>query len=603
MTTFPPLPLGALPTDDGVHFRVWAPDAETITLVLDDASERTLPLDPHDHGYFECTVEGLAPDALYRYRIDGEGPFPDPASRFQPEGVHGPSMVVDPTAFEWQDHEWQPPSREELVFYELHIGTFSATGTYAGVQQRLAYLKDLGVTAIELMPVADFPGQRNWGYDPAAFYAPSRAYGTPYGLRALVDAAHREGLAVFLDVIYNHLGPDGAYVAAFAPMFTEGHQTPWGPAINLDDTYSEGVRHFFIDNAIHWLREYHLDGLRLDATHALKDDSETHFLAELRDRVHAEVDGPRRTLIAEDPRNINTFLTPRSTGGYGLDGIWTDDFHHQVRHMTAGDAHDYFANYAGHRAPELATTIRDGWFYQGQPGAATGEPFGTDPSDVAPDQCVVCIQNHDQIGNRPLGNRLTDDVSLAVYRAASALLLFAPETPLLFMGQEWAASTPFLFFTDHHDELGEQVRTGRREEFSHLADFDGTIPDPQAQDTFERSKLKWDECEANRHQRTLALYRDLLALRPELDGDADVTVHSDYALTVRRCDHVLLVALADDETIPLPDQTEVLLHTELKKYASDPTSPYVDRGTLETAAGAPIHFPRAAALLAAVRDA
>ncbi len=601
MTAFPHRPLGAFPTDDGVTFRVWAPNADAITLLLDDDGS-TLPLEPTDHGYFERAVDGLEPGARYRYRLDDEGPFPDPASRFQPEGVHGPSVVVDPDAFAWQDADWQPPPRDEWVVYELHIGTFSATGTYSGVQERLAYLKDLGVTAIELMPVADFPGRWNWGYDHAALYAPSRAYGTPYGLRALVDAAHRAGLAVILDVIYNHLGPDGAYVAAFAPMFTEKHHTPWGPAINLDDTHSAGVRHLFIDNAIHWLREYHFDGLRLDATHALKDDSDTHFLAELHDRVHAEVDGPPRTLIAEDPRNVSTLVQPRSEGGFGLDGVWTDDFHHQIRHMTAGDTHQYFASFAGHRAPELATTIRDGWFYQGQPDH-TGADFGTDPSPVDWDQCVICIQNHDQIGNRPTGNRLTDDISDAVYRAASALLLFTPEMPLLFMGQEWAATTPFLFFTDHNEELGEQVRAGRAEEFDHFADFDGTIPDPQAQDTFERSKLRWSERDAGRHRRMLALYQDLLRLRAELDGAPEITVHSDYALTLRRGEHVLLVALADEETIPLPDRTEVLFHTELKKYAPEPVSPFVDNGTLDTAAsGAPIHFPRAAALVAAERE-
>ena len=603
MTAFPQRPLGAFPTDDGVHFRVWAPTVESVTLVLDgDELPAPVALDPQDHGYFEATVDGLQPGTRYRFRIDGDGPFPDPASRFQPEGVHGPSMVVDPAGFEWQDTTWTPPTRDELIFYELHIGTFSPTGTYAGVQERLAYLKQLGVTAIELMPVADFPGQRNWGYDPAALYAPSRAYGTPYGLRALVDAAHRVGLAVFLDVIYNHLGPDGAYVAAYAPMFTDKHQTPWGAAINLDDTHSDGVRHFFIDNAIHWLREYHFDGLRLDATHALKDDSETHFLAELRDRVDAEVDGPRRYLIAEDPRNISTFVQPRAEGGYGMDGVWTDDLHHQIRHMTAGDTHQYYASFAGHRAPELATTIRDGWFYQGQPDPTSGEPFGTDPSRVDYDQCVVCIQNHDQVGNRPHGNRLTDDISMGVYRAASALLLFAPETPLLFMGQEWAASTPFLFFTDHHDALGEQVRAGRASEFEQIS-ASGSIPDPQAQDTFAQSKLQWDERKRNAHARTLALYRDLLALRHDVAGDPTVTVHSDYAVTIRRGSHVLLVALADAETIPLPDDTDVLMHTELKKYAPAPLTPYVDNGTLETASsGAPIHFPRAAALMAVDRD-
>lgn len=584
--SFPQRPLGALVHSDGVQFRVWAPEANAIELVLANA-DAPLPLDATGHGYFERFVEGLTPGARYRYLLDGDGPFPDPASHYQPDGVHGPSAVVDPSAYDWSDADWSGIRRDELVFYELHVGTFSAEGTYAGVQKRLGYLKELGVTAIELMPVADFPGDRNWGYDPAAFYAPSRTYGTPDELRALVDAAHEEGLAVFLDVIYNHLGPDGAYLAAFAPMFTDKHETPWGQAINLDDTHSEGVRHLFIDNAIHWLQEYHFDGLRLDATHALKDDSDTHFLAELHDRVEAEVDPPHRHLIAEDPRNLNHFVQPRAEGGFGLDGIWTDDFHHQMRHLTAGDSEGYFANFAGHTAEQIATTVRDGWYYQGQIAPASGAPFGTDASAVDPEACVICIQNHDQVGNRPQGNRLTDGIPLSVYRAATALLLFAPETPLLFMGQEWAASTPFQFFTDHNEELGEQVRQGRREEFEDFSGFQGEIPDPQDPATFERSRLDWGESERDHHARTRALYRDLLALRTDVGGELEVEVHSDFALTVRRGHHHLLVALADDQTLPRPDETTLAFHTEHPKYAADGVAPVIGVDAVE--------FPRAGA--------
>ncbi len=583
---FPHRPLGALPHDDGVQFRVWAPTANSLDLMLDEA-DAPLPLTADAHGYFERFVEGVAPGTHYQYRLDGDGPFPDPASRFQPEGVHGPSMVVDPAAYVWSDDDWAGRDRGDLVIYELHVGTFTEAGTFAGVREKLRYLKDLGVTAIELMPVADFPGDRNWGYDPAALYAPSRAYGTPDALRALVDAAHQEELAVLLDVIYNHLGPDGAYLASFAPMFTDKHDTPWGQAMNLDDAHSKGVRHLFIDNAIHWLREYHIDGLRLDATHALKDESDPHFLAELNDRIRAEVDGPRRHLIAEDPRNINTLLMSREDGGFGLDGIWTDDFHHQVRHLTAGDDEGYFSSYTDHTAEELAITVRDGWYYRGQVFPSRGEPWGTDPSGIDLDQCVICIQNHDQVGNRPTGARLHGEIPLPAYRAASALLLFAPETPLLFMGQEWAATTPFLFFTDHNEELGELVREGRREEFADFSGFDGTVPDPQDPATFERSQLNWDEPDRGRHARTRALYRDWLDLRADLDDSVETEAHGDFGLIVRRGRHVLLVALADDTPLPRPSGTELLTHTEHPKYTDDSLAPVIDVDT--------VHFPRAGA--------
>ena len=295
----------------------------------------------------------------------------------------------------------------------------------------------------------------------------------PDDLRDLVDVAHNLGLAVYLDVIYNHLGPDGAYVAAFAPMFTEKHHTPWGDAINLDDRYSDGVRHLFIDNALYWLREFHIDGLRLDATNALKDDSTVHFLAELAAAVEAFEPGPPRHLFAEDHRNLSALVLPQKQGGHGLDGVWVDDFHHQVRNLTAGDVESYYAAYEGTTARDIATTLEQGWFYTGQRNPVTGEPRGTDPSDVRSDQCVFCIQNHDQIGNRAQGERLSDDVAPEVFRAASALLLFAPELPLLFMGQEWAADTPFQFFTDHNEELGRLVTEGRKKEFEKFSGFGG----------------------------------------------------------------------------------------------------------------------------------
>ena len=468
-------------------------------------------------------MDDLGAGTLYKFRLNGrrDRTFPDPASRYQPFGVHGPSQVVDPSRFAWTDHGWRTPSLDHLVLYELHVGTFSAEGTFAGVEARLPYLADLGVTAIELMPVADFAGERNWGYDGVALFAPARCYGTPDDLRSLVNAAHAHGLAVFLDVVYNHFGPDGAYVnAVSAHYLTDAHQSPWGRGINLDGPYAAPVRRFFIENALHWVNEYHVDGLRLDATHALIDDSPRHFLAELTGTVRAHSRRPV-CFIAEDHRNLNTLIRPVGAGGCGIDAVWADDFHHQVRVHTAGDRDGYYADFSG-RSTDIATTIEQGWFFTGQPSTFLGYRRGTDPMPLQPPQFVICIQNHDQIGNRADGARLHHEIDLATYRALSTLLLLAPQTPLLFMGQEWAAGSPFLFFTDFDAELGQQVTMGRRKEFESFAAFadDRTreaIPDPQARETFHRSRLDWGELHTPSHAAMHRLYTRLLRLRRDTE--------------------------------------------------------------------------------------
>jgi maltooligosyltrehalose trehalohydrolase len=477
------------------------------------------------------------------------------------------------------------------VFYELHVGTFSPEGTFEGVRRRLSYLHDLGVSAVELMPVADFPGRWNWGYDPAAFFAPSRAYGTPADLRALVNDAHALGLAVVLDVIYNHFGPDGAYAPAVAPQFlSTRHVTPWGPAINLDGADAAGVRGFFIDNAVHWLVEYHLDGLRLDATHALIDDSPVHFLGELAAAVR-RLPGPRRFLVAEDHRNLDVLVRPRPAGGHGLDAVWSDDYHHELRRLLAGDRDGYFADFAG-RTRDLATIIRRGWLFDGRPSAFFGGPRGTDPSGIPLDRFVHFIQNHDQVGNRPRGDRLTAAVGLDTYRAATALLLFAPELPLLFMGQEWAATTPFRYFTDHAEPLGTQVRQGRRREFQRFEGFRGEIPDPQDAETFAASRLDWAEAAREPHAGVLRLYRDLLALRPRLRGARRVESPVEGGLIVQRGSDVLLAALRPGVVLPLPPRARLVWSTEDARYVAggDPPHP--------TAAG--LAFPRPAAARARI---
>ena len=512
--------VGACPDAGGVTFRVWAPARSRVELVLNPI----LPSSPRrrlisaGNGMFTATFADVAAGDRYAYMLDGEGPFPDPASRFQPQGVHGFSAVVDPRAYTWSDQTWRGVPLRETIIYELHVGTFTPAGTFAGVTERLRYLADLGVTVVELMPVADFPGSRNWGYDGVSLFAPSRAYGVPDDLRRLVDTAHGLGLAVLIDVVYNHFGPDGAYGSLYSPFYLSArHRSPWGAAVNLDGDGSAHVRDFFIENALHWLHEYHFDGLRLDATDRLLDDSPRHFVAELATRVRAAILDRTVLLIAQDDRNLAVIVRPAEDDGWGLDAVWADDFHHHIRRLSAGDRDGYYEDFSGAVA-DIATTIRQGWFYRGQFSAYRGEPRGTDPAGVPLERMVVCLQNHDQIGNRPFGQRLNHQIEPALFRALSALLLFLPETPLLFMGQEWAASTRFLYFTDHGADLGRLVTEGRRAEFSRFEAFADPvtrtrIPDPQASSTFDDSRLVWDERAKAPHAAILELYRTLLRLR------------------------------------------------------------------------------------------
>ncbi len=509
------LPLGAAPDATGVAFRLWASDVQKVDVVIMGENRQELasyPLTRDREGYFSGHVGGLQAGAKYMYRLDGDKLRGDPASRFQPEGVHGPSQVVDP-AFDWQNSAgWKGIPLNEISLYEVHIGTATPQGTFEAFIEKLPYLKELGITAIEIMPVGDFPGDRNWGYDGVCLYAPARAYGGPTGLKRLIDAAHGQGLAVVQDVVYNHLGPDGNYLRDFSKhYFTADKKTPWGDAL---DYANPAVRDFFINNALYWTQEYQVDGLRLDATHAILDDTKPHILAEIAARVRESLpEGRYFSLYAEDERNTDWLLKAPSEGGAGLDAVWADDFHHEVRSALAGDNEGYYKDFTG-KAEDLAETLAKGWFYTGQTSKFSGKKRGKDASRFDPPHFVYCIQNHDQVGNRPIGDRLSDDIGLDAYRAASGLLLLSPYTPLLFQGQEYAASTPFLFFTDFNEELGKLVTKGRREEFAHFAGFSGdTVPDPQACSTFGKSKLDWTEPEKPGHRETLALYRDLLKLR------------------------------------------------------------------------------------------
>jgi maltooligosyltrehalose trehalohydrolase len=591
---------GAVPAADGVRFRVWAPDARTVDLHLVTG---TRALAEAEDGTWEIAADDVRPGDRYAYSVDGGPLMPDPASRFQPGGVHDWSEVVDPSAFRWTDDRWSGLDPRRVVLYELHVGTFTPEGTFAAAAAKLPYLQELGVTAIELMPLADFAGRRNWGYDGVALFAPSRAYGRPDDLRQFVDDAHRTGLAVIVDVVYNHLGPDGAYLPAFSSrFFTRKHPTPWGPAVNLDDAGSAHVRRLLTENALHWIHEYHADGLRLDATHALLDGSDRHFVADLAAAVHDAAD-PCPLVYAEDHRNLSLLVEEPSRGGWGLDGVWADDFHHIVRRMLAGDSHGYYADFAGD-AGELAATLRGGWLFTGQHSRVHDAPRGSDPSSVPMRKSVVCIQNHDQVGNRAMGDRLHHAADPAAWRAAVTVLLTAPMTPLLFMGQEWSASTPFLFFTDFDRTLGQQVVVGRRREFAAFPEFAAPgaterIPDPQADATFAASTLRWEERHELNHGGVLALHRALLGLRRDLPA----LQASDAPLTAADAIDRDTVAFRRDEPGSAPvivvarlrgrgrctvealktGTWQLLLDTEQAAYAPDPAPLGIDpsAGTVE----------------------
>jgi maltooligosyltrehalose trehalohydrolase len=616
--------LGAWPVGDGVEFRVWAPEKTCVELILEGPDRReSRALEGQAEGYWTARVPGLGAGARYRYRLDDEGPFPDPASRSQPEGVHGPSQVVDPGAFEWTDGAWRGPVLDDLVVYELHVGTFTRQGTFEAVGKRLPELRELGVTAVELMPVAEFPGGRNWGYDGVDLFAPSRVYGHPEDLRRLVDRAHALGLAVLLDVVYNHLGPDGAYLGRFSPRyFSKIHRTPWGAAVNLDGEDSRPVRDFLVENAQHWVHEYHLDGLRLDACRTLVDSSSRHLLAELTARVRKAA-APRRVLmIAEDSRNLVGIVQPESKGGWGLDAVWADDLHHQLRVSLAGDRDGYYRDFTG-SLDDTAKTLHDGWFFQGQVSEHFGGPRGTDPTPVPPRRFVVCLQNHDQVGNRARGERLHHQIDEAAWRAASVLLLLAPETPLVFMGQEWGATSPFLYFTDHERVLGQQVSEGRRKELSAFAAFSSPrarerIPDPQARATFARSRLGWPEREREPHASLLRLYRATLALRRELglgslergeyrasgeDGELVLEVTRPGAgpvLVVVRLGGAGVLESEKEEPDPSePDPSwRVLLTTEDEEFTSEPRPPELGAGSTRPR----VTFRRAGAVVLTKRE-
>ncbi|MBI2942986.1 MAG: malto-oligosyltrehalose trehalohydrolase [Candidatus Wallbacteria bacterium] len=513
--------LGAWPIDGGFEFRVWAPDVRVCELILEETG-KALRLVRHSRDEYAIRVEGVTPGTLYRYRLDGRGPFPDPASRSQPKGVHGPSETCDLAAFPWRQSSWNVPETDRLVVVELHVGTATPEGTFDALAGRLPYYAGLGVTAVELMPVAGFPGARNWGYDGVSLYAPSNIYGGVRGLQRFVDEAHWLGLAVLLDVVYNHLGPDGNYLGLYSSGYFTAAQTPWGQAVDFGN---RPVRDFFLGNALMWVHDYRVDGLRFDATHAMLVPGKPHILEELTRRLRASVGDSRRLLlIAEDGSNEACLVRPPSEGGFGLDAVWADDLHHHLHVAATGERDGYYTDYRG-LPEEIARTLRRGWFFEGQRSDYSGRSRGTRSSGLAASSFVHCLQNHDQAGNRAMGERLHHLSGLEVWRALSTLLLLDPAVPLLFMGQEWACSSPFLYFTDHEPALGHLVTQGRRREFGRFRGFRSArareqIPDPQSAETFLTSKLDWQEADRAPHSGVLALYRELLQLRRQTRGPA-----------------------------------------------------------------------------------
>ena len=496
-----------------MEFMVWAPAAQSVKLEL---GGQLLPMHRDGRGRWVLEQPAVSGQTRYRYVVDDGEPTPDPRSRWQPDGVHGASCAWPVEDLGPRGEPFRAPPLTDAVIYEIHIGTFTAEGTYRAAQDKLGHLRDLGVTHLELMPLATFPGERGWGYDGVYFYAPHPAYGTPEDLAAFVRACHEHGLAVLLDVVYNHLGPDGNYLARFGPYFTSHWKTPWGDAINYDAADSDEVRAFVIENALMWLRDYGFDGLRLDAVHAIIDERAKHLLEELAENVAAlgQETGRELVLIAESDRNDPKYVLPRNRGGFGLSAHWADELHHALHTVLTGERDGYYSDFG--RIEHIAAALRSGYVFQGQYSPFRRRGHGRPPEGVRSEQLVVCAQNHDQIGNRALGERTSQLLPPEKLKVMAALVLLSPFTPMLFQGEEWGAMTPFLYFTDHHDEkLGHAVTEGRRHEFAAFRWQPETVPDPQERRTFVRSKLRWDELDEPESQNMLQWYRRLLRLRRE----------------------------------------------------------------------------------------
>jgi len=586
-----------IPGAKGTHFRVWAPERKSVEVVFED-QRPPIRLTAEGNGYFSGLVEKAGSGIRYKYALGGET-YPDPASRFQPTGPHGYSEVIDPSSFAWSDQAWPGARLEGQVIYELHIGTFTKDGTWRSAAEKLEYLRETGLTMLEIMPVADFPGRFGWGYDGVQPYAPGSIYGTPDDMRTFVDRAHAVGLAVILDVVYNHLGPDGNYLPKFSPFYlTDKHRTDWGQAINFDGDENGPVREFFRENAAYWIREFHLDGLRLDATQDIHDESEPHILAEITQAARAAAGDKPIVLIAENEPQCTRLIKPIEHGGFGIDALWNDDYHHTAMVALTGKADAYYSDYRG-TAQELLSAVKYGYLYQGQWYRWQAKRRGTSALGVRRAAMINFIQNHDQVANSGRGQRVHELTSPGMFKAVVALSLLAPGTPMIFQGQEFGASSPFLFFADHEPELGKLIRNGRVEFLEQwrslrLPEMRKCLDDPSALATFERSQLNHDEVQ--NHAETYAVHRDLLRLRREDPvisrqgaGGIDGAVLSSSCFVVRfftkdfQQDRLLIVNLgADLELNPAPEpllgplegtQWTVLWSSDNPQYGGCGTAP------------------------------
>lgn len=501
--------------DGRCRFAVWAPFMTDVSVHVVAPADRLIPMEKDERGYWEAIAQDVFPGTQYFYRLGPETERPDPSSNFQPSGVHGPSEVVDHGAFPWQGEPGTDIPVASMIIYELHVGSFTPEGTFDAIIHRLDELCSMGINAVELMPVAQFPGERNWGYDGVYPYAVQESYGGPEGLKRLVNACHSRGMAAILDVVYNHLGPEGNYLRDFGPYFTEKYNTPWGAAINFDDAYSDQVRNFFIENAIYWFRHFHMDGLRLDAVHAIYDMSAIPFLRELAESVKgfAAEEGRPCLLIAESDRNDATVIRPAERGGYGMDAQWNDDFHHSLHTLLTGEKTGYYSDFG--MTDHIVKAYREGFVYSGQYSVYRKRRQGNSSEDRPSSQFVLFGQNHDQIGNRMLGERLTALVSFEALKLAAAAVILSPSVPLLFMGEEYGEEAPFVYFVSHSDPgLISAVREGRKREFSSF-EWQGEPPDPQDEATFRRSKIDWGKRQEGYHRALCEFYRTLIHMRKE----------------------------------------------------------------------------------------
>jgi 1,4-alpha-glucan branching enzyme/maltooligosyltrehalose trehalohydrolase len=574
------MPFGAeLTAKDTVRFRLWAPAAREVELCLESEQKVAfLTMVAQDDGWFELETKRATAGSLYRYRIDGGVQVPDPASRFQPQDVHGPSEVINPASFQWQDQKWNGRPWEEAVIYEVHVGTFTSEGTFRALEARLDYLVKLGITALELMPVADFPGRWNWGYDGVYLFAPDSCYGRPQALKSLVQAAHAHGLMVFLDVVYNHFGPEGNYLHQYAPhFFTERHHTPWGAAINFDGRRAYWVRQFFIHNALFWLQEYQFDGLRLDAVHTIQDDSKPHILEELAEAVQHDLKRPVHLILENDDNKAYYLARKSNRQPRWYTAQWNDDIHHALHVLATKETKGYYLDYADQPIAHLKRCLSQGFDFQGQISSYRGhQPRGEPSGGLPPSAFVAFLQNHDQIGNRAFGDRISVLATPEAVKALTALVLLSPFPPLLFMGQEWGARQPFPFFCDFSAELAPSVRKGRRQEFARFPEFsDPTalerIPDPTARATFESAVLDWTQAVNVNGREWFELHQQLLSLRHRIIAPRLAKITSTNGDCILLAEHALHVCWQ------LGDESRLILLANLGEFPARLPAPMIGR--------------------------